>query len=348
MTVTKGEAQARVVSVNAEAEAQRTTLEGNAEAGITFTKGEAEAKALALRADAYRQFNEAAIIQTVMAMLPEIVRAAAEPLLEHDTLTVLSNDGASDVVKTVTRTVTEANATVKGLTGIDIPALVSNAVGSTEPPTDPTGRTPGAQVGVRAARAAGQVADPGECRRRTVRRDEPSRLRRGPVYQRRYRAPDLAEAWGARPAGTTAATPASEPTSLGQAALDRHGRRSRRRDGRRRPRDPGDDRRDAGARRADGHGRRAGPPGPWHASGECRHHHRDDGRRGRHEARLGPARDPGIERFAGFRLGDLETRGPRPLRLMWQISREQLDQRYGQLTIGELIDRYGRRHPAAA
>ena len=80
VTVTKGEAQARVVSVNAEAEAQRTTLEGNAEAGITFTKGEAEAKALALRAEAYRQFNEAAIIQTVMAMLPEIVRAAAEPL----------------------------------------------------------------------------------------------------------------------------------------------------------------------------------------------------------------------------------------------------------------------------
>ena len=26
---------------------------------------------------------------------------------------------------------------------------------------------------------------------------------------------------------------------------------------------------------------------------------------------------------------------------MWQFSREQLDQRYGQLTIGELIDRYG-------
>src|SRR4029079_12762792 len=75
VTVTKGEAQARVVSVNAEAEAQRTTLEGNAEAGIVFTKGEAEAKALALRSDAYRQFNEAAIIQTVLSMLPEIVRA---------------------------------------------------------------------------------------------------------------------------------------------------------------------------------------------------------------------------------------------------------------------------------
>ena len=135
VTVTKGEAQARVVSVNAEAEAQRTTLEGNAEAGITFTKGEAEAKALALRADAYRQFNEAAIIQTVLSMLPEIVRAAAEPLGNIGSLTVLSNDGASDVVKSVTRTVAEANATVTGLTGIDIPALISNAVGS-PPPSD--------------------------------------------------------------------------------------------------------------------------------------------------------------------------------------------------------------------
>jgi hypothetical protein len=51
---------------------------------------------------------------------------------------------------------------------------------------------------------------------------------------------------------------------------------------------------------------------------------------------------PGIERFANTRLADLETGGPRPLRMMWRISREQLDKRYGQLTIGELIERYGR------
>jgi hypothetical protein len=50
---------------------------------------------------------------------------------------------------------------------------------------------------------------------------------------------------------------------------------------------------------------------------------------------------PGIERFATVRLADLETGGPRPLRTMWRISREQLDQRYGNLTIGELMDQYG-------
>src|SRR5439155_1470805 len=110
VNVTKGEANARVVLVNAQSAAEKTKLEGGAEAGIVFTKGEAEAKALALRAEAYRQFNEAAIIQTVLSMLPEIVRAAAEPMAAIDSLTVLSTDGASDVVKNATRTVTEAGA----------------------------------------------------------------------------------------------------------------------------------------------------------------------------------------------------------------------------------------------
>ena len=119
----------RVVEVTAEAMAKQTTLEGNAEAGIVLSKGEAEAKALALRADAYRQFNEAAIIQTVLSQLPDIVRAAAEPMGNIEHLTVLSNDGASDIVKNVTRTVTEASTTVKGLTGIDIPGLLSQAMG---------------------------------------------------------------------------------------------------------------------------------------------------------------------------------------------------------------------------
>ena len=63
------------------------------------------------------------------SQLPDIVRAAAEPMGNIDHLTVLSNDGASDMVKNVTRTVTEAGATVKGLTGIDIPEMLSQAMG---------------------------------------------------------------------------------------------------------------------------------------------------------------------------------------------------------------------------
>jgi hypothetical protein len=51
-------------------------------------------------------------------------------------------------------------------------------------------------------------------------------------------------------------------------------------------------------------------------------------------------RIPGIQRFGDMRLADLDSSGPRPLRTMWRIARDRLERDYGQLTIGEIIDRY--------
>lgn len=123
----EGAKRARIAA--AEADAETTRLEGGAEAQIVLTKGEAEAKALAMRADAYKQFNEAAIIQTVLAALPDIVRAAAEPMGHIDSLTVMSADGASDLVKNATRAMIESTTAIKGLTGLDVPNLVGGALG---------------------------------------------------------------------------------------------------------------------------------------------------------------------------------------------------------------------------
>jgi flotillin len=123
----EGAKRARIAA--AEADAETTRLEGGAEAQIVLTKGEAEAKALAMRADAYKQFNEAAIIQTVLAALPEIVRAAAEPMGHINSLTVMSADGASDIVKNATRAMIESTTAIKGLTGLDVPNLVGGALG---------------------------------------------------------------------------------------------------------------------------------------------------------------------------------------------------------------------------
>jgi flotillin len=123
----EGDKRARIAA--AEADAETTRLEGGAEAQIVLTKGEAEAKALAMRADAYKQFNEAAIIQTVLAALPDIVRAAAEPMGHIDSLTVMSADGASDIVKNATRAMIESTTAIKGLTGLDVPKLIGGALG---------------------------------------------------------------------------------------------------------------------------------------------------------------------------------------------------------------------------
>ncbi|HEV2414063.1 MAG TPA: flotillin domain-containing protein, partial [Candidatus Dormibacteraeota bacterium] len=131
----EGAKRARIAS--AEADAETTRLEGGAEAQIVLTKGEAEAKALAMRADAYKQFNEAAIIQAVLAALPDIVRAAAEPMGHIDSLTVMSADGASDMVRNATRAMIESTTAIKGLTGLDVPSLVGNALGRGFPQRQP-------------------------------------------------------------------------------------------------------------------------------------------------------------------------------------------------------------------
>src|SRR5437879_7054803 len=127
--IARVEAAKRARFASAEADAETTRLEGGAEAQIVLTKGEAEAKALAMRADAYKQFNEAAIIQTVLAALPEIVRAAAEPMSHIDSLTVMSADGASDLVRNATRAMIESTTAIKGLTGLDVPDIIGSALG---------------------------------------------------------------------------------------------------------------------------------------------------------------------------------------------------------------------------
>jgi len=51
-------------------------------------------------------------------------------------------------------------------------------------------------------------------------------------------------------------------------------------------------------------------------------------------------RIPGIERFGGTRLSDLERSGPRTLRTLWRNASGELQARYEDVTIGMLLDRY--------
>ena len=330
-----GEAQARVVEVTAEATAKQTTLEGNAEAGIVLSKGEAEAKALALRAEAYRQFNEAAIIQTVLSMLPDIVRAAAEPMANIDQLTVLSNDGASELVKNVTRTVTEAGTTVKGLTGIDIPAMLNTAMGGAGSGDDPSTGS-GGGIGGRGG-SSGPRGGRGGSGGTTA--TEPPRTPRPtspPTRPTETRPPSTRSTGLDASAGVSTGAAAAPPRFDSAASVD-----AAMADAERAVRSATSPTRSP-APRSDTAAGPARPARPASADISRETTVDDAARRLAGDLRA----VPGIERFGAVRLAELERSGPRPLRTMWRIARDQLDARYGQLTIGELIDRYGTGRPS--
>ena len=351
VNITKGEANARVILVNAQSEAEKTKLEGNAEAGIVFTKGEAEAKALELRAQAYRQFNEAAVIQTVLSMLPEIVRAAAEPMANIKDLTVLSTDGASELVRNGTRTVAEASAVVKGVTGIDIPSLIGSAMGGRGGDEGGGGGSEGgcgrrrrrqgsrsstvitASVAGATAGRSGRCDLRHGCRRRGIVPGARLGLAAGPDGSGE-RSRDRAGAASAQAtpskeddadAGATAAAAMAEaaertgaPTmEEAQAAMDRADIAMQR----------------AREATATAFGSRPEDVQPITTDTSI------------NVAAQRLARDlqaiPGIERFGTMRLAELDRTGPRPLRTMWRIARSELGERYGEMTIGEVLDRYG-------
>jgi flotillin len=352
INVMKGEAQARVTLVNAESIAKQTTLEGNAEAGIVLSKGEAEAKALALRADAYRQFNEAAVIQTVLSMLPEIVRAAAEPMANIDQLTVLSNDGASEMVKNTTRTVTEASATVKGLTGIDVPALIGSAMGSRFADGAPAPRSGGREGGPRGG-SGGSSGSGGSGGSSGGGGAKPTSARRRPEPPApRAMAAPAGSGQGVDPASLEAPDrSAGETIRAAVSGLDRTANRAReavdRAIGQPVPARTASSQQPP-ATSPSAAGSAPGTTPQTAAAAATPAAEATIGGVGRSttvdEAAQTLADDlmriPGIERFGAMRLEDLDSAGPRPLRTMWRVARDQLDREYGQMTIGEIIDRY--------
>src|SRR5258705_6577235 len=74
----------------AEGHASSIRAQGEAEAEIIFKKREAEAKAMSVKAEAFQEYNQAAVIDKLFSSMPEIVRALATPLANVDKITAAS------------------------------------------------------------------------------------------------------------------------------------------------------------------------------------------------------------------------------------------------------------------
>ncbi|GII99960.1 flotillin [Sediminihabitans luteus] len=130
------EASAEAVRRAGEAERDRQVAhaagiraEGEARAAAIEAEGLAEAHATDAKAEALKKYGEAALVQELIERLPEIVRAAAEPIASIQGMTVVSTDGASAITKNVAAVLGEGQEVVKQLTGVDINQLIANLAG---------------------------------------------------------------------------------------------------------------------------------------------------------------------------------------------------------------------------
>ena len=134
--VQDAEASATAVRFSGEAERDRQVAlaagiraDGEARAAATRPRASPRLPRPTRRRWRCKKYGEAALAQEIISRLPEIVRAAAEPISNIKTLTVVSTDGASAITKTVGQVLGEGTEVVKSLTGLDVGSILAGLAG---------------------------------------------------------------------------------------------------------------------------------------------------------------------------------------------------------------------------
>jgi len=110
------EAEKSKLTLEAEGRASAIRTQGEAEAEITFKKGDAEARAMNVKATAYQEWNQAAVVDKLISSMPEIVRALASPLSNVDKITIVSTGNADTAgMNKITGDLTQMAAQVPAL-----------------------------------------------------------------------------------------------------------------------------------------------------------------------------------------------------------------------------------------
>jgi len=128
----QAEAEAEATSFKLGAAAKGKALaikhEGLAQAEVTRSQGEAEAEAMAKKAESWSRYNQAAVYQMFIDVLPEIARSVSEPLSKVDKIVMVGNgaDGASKITGQVANVMAQLPDVVKSLSGFDLKKMLEN------------------------------------------------------------------------------------------------------------------------------------------------------------------------------------------------------------------------------
>lgn len=129
-------AVAEAIKLRGMASAEAKRAEGMAEVEIIRQKGIAEAEAMMKKAEAYKQYNDAAVTQMIIEKLPEMARAIAEPLAKTEKIIVVDSGngnggGAAKVSGYITEILATLPETVNALTGINLVEMLNRNAGDT-------------------------------------------------------------------------------------------------------------------------------------------------------------------------------------------------------------------------
>jgi flotillin len=154
-------AEKQRLSVEAEGHASAIRAQGEAEAEIIFKKGDAEARAMNVKAEAYQEYNQAAVVDKLFTNLPEVVKALASPLANVDKITIVSTgNGHSAGMNKLTGDITEMAAQVpalfEALSGMKMSDLLSKVRTLGDKPNRPDDLPPGDDNGKGKAAGAGK------------------------------------------------------------------------------------------------------------------------------------------------------------------------------------------------
>jgi flotillin len=126
-------ARAREITSVAEANREQAAALGAGEADALRLRGLAEAEAMAAKAESWSGYNEAAITDRVLEILPELASAVSAPLARTDKIVMIggngSSPGASKITRDVTQVMAELPAVVEALTGKKFEDLAKHVPG---------------------------------------------------------------------------------------------------------------------------------------------------------------------------------------------------------------------------
>jgi len=144
-TKAAGFANADVAKATGLAEAEANKARGLAEASIIEAQGKANAEAMRLKAESFKQYNQAAVIEMLVRILPEVAGKISEPLSKTERIVIINSGngpggGASKLTGDVTQIISQLPPVIESLTGVKLEKLleqvpaIKRAMQSTDQP----------------------------------------------------------------------------------------------------------------------------------------------------------------------------------------------------------------------